>query len=167
VSVLKDTNDATITVPSSTFATISAAFVHEGVSVLDTGLAGRYHCHNYQGVPEKILQSCRQHGSIQFGVQSVVRSNKDGEILLHEDAVVMTGLRDILLEQSNWHLAISKARATVDGTACVLAFGSDAIPQSISRDAKVQILKPRRHDGREEIDEHFEKDIVEKEERQK
>lgn len=163
MSVLRDTNDATITVPSSSITALSAAFVNEGISVLDTGLAGRYHCHNYQGVPERILQCCEQHGSIQFGAQSMVRANTDGEILQHDNSVVMTGLRDILLEQSNWHSAISSARAMVNGTVFILAFGSDAIPQTISRDAKVHIIKPKRHDG-PEIDELSEKA---KEERQR
>ncbi|KAI9661722.1 MAG: Type I Iterative PKS [Bathelium mastoideum] len=69
----------------------------------------------------------------------VVRSNADGEVIFHDDAV-MTAARDILVECSNWHSVISRAAAplvTSDGTPFILAIGSDPVPLSISRNVEV------------------------------
>ena len=139
VSVIRDTNEATITAPSSSISDLSRHLSNEGVSAIDTGLTGRYHTPNHQRVPEKVLQACKQHGSVCFGKQHVVRSNTDGEILLHDDAVMAVS-RDILLERSNWYSVSSKAAlrlVELAGVPFVLALGSDAVPSSISRNVKV------------------------------
>ena len=139
VSVIRDTNEATITAPSSGISDLSRHLSNEGVSAIDTGLTGRYHTPNHQRVPEKVLQACKQHGGVRFGKQHVVRSNTDGEILSHDDAVMAVS-RDMLLERSNWHLVSSKAAlrlVELDGVPFVLALGSDAVPSSMSRNVKV------------------------------
>lgn len=146
VSVIRDSNDATITVPACAISDVSRELTSEGVSVLDTGLTGRYHTPGHQEVPHKILQGCQRHGSIYFGEQHLVRSNTDGEILAQDDATQGL-LRDMLIQRSNWHLVISEAMIRLHKvesenqgtTPFVLAFGTDAIPISISR--KVKVLK--------------------------
>ena len=139
VSVIRDANEATITAPSFGISDLSRHLSNEGVSALDTGLTGRYHTPDHQKIPEKVLQTCKQHGSVHFGKQHVVRSNTDGEIISHDDAVMAVS-RDMLLERSNWHSVSSKAAlrlAELDGVPFVLALGSDAVPSSISRNVKV------------------------------
>lgn len=139
VSVIRDTNEATIIAPSSGISELSRHLSNEGVSALGTGLTGRYHTPNHQRVPDKVLQTCKQHGDVRFGKQHVVRSNMDGEIFLHDDAV-MTVSRDILLERSNWHSVSSRAALRLvesDGEPFVLALGSDAVPSCISKNFKV------------------------------
>ncbi|KAL9093882.1 MAG: hypothetical protein Q9165_003805 [Trypethelium subeluteriae] len=139
VSVIRDTNDATITVPSPDTSSVINSLSEQGISALDTGLTGRYHTTDHEEISEKVIQSCKQHGSICFGEQHVVRSNTSGEFFLHTDAV-STAVRDILLECSNWHSVISRSASGLVGSndgSFALAIGSDAVPSSISRNLKV------------------------------
>lgn len=112
--------------------------------MLDTGLTGRYHSPNHHGALEKVLQSCKQSGDVRFGEQHIVRSNTNGEVFLHDDAVMAVS-RDILLERSNWHAVSSEAALRLvesDGMSLlVLAVGSDAVPSSVSRNVKVKVVK--------------------------
>ncbi|KAJ6173459.1 hypothetical protein N7485_006271 [Penicillium canescens] len=139
VSVIRSANEATITVPSSSIPDVSRHLQNEGIYVLDTGLTGRYHTHDHQGVPERVIQSCTQHARVDFGKQLDVRSDSDGQIL-SQHVGLMAASREILLECSNWHLALSESASRLSdmsGVPFVLAIGTDTALSSIPRNAKI------------------------------
>ncbi|KAJ6441026.1 Methylphloroacetophenone synthase [Purpureocillium lavendulum] len=139
ISVLRDENGATITVPSARISAVLMDLAAEGITANDTGLRGRYHTKSHQGIPEKVVASCREHGPVCFGKQQIVRSNGDGDIFPYGDTV-MGALCDILVRSSNWYSTISKAALRlpkVDKSPFILVIGSDAMPLSVSRSVKI------------------------------
>ncbi|KAK3938475.1 Methylphloroacetophenone synthase [Diplogelasinospora grovesii] len=131
ISVLRDANDATITVALASVPVVSKELTNHGVTVVDTGLTGRYHTQNHLEVPEKVVGA--------FGKQQVVRSNTDGKTLPQNNGI-LDAIRDILLQRSNWYSVITEAvspLAELDGSPFILAVGSDAIPLTVSRKFKV------------------------------
>lgn len=145
ISVLKDTRDASITVPTSCVAALKHDLSGVRISAVDTGLGGRYHFAPLDYVVEPILQACSALGSTSFGgLRAVVRSNEDGKVMDGSDpsALVRAALRCILATRCEWTSVmtpVAEALRSEEGrpAAFIQSFGADAVPLSVSRDVKV------------------------------
>jgi len=124
-------------------AKVSAELSARGMTVLATGLRGRYHSSTNLGAVDKITQACYtfegRHPS--FGTQQgLVLSNSNGKSIGTEGAV-STALTCILIERCNWHSVlaplIADLRRLTDEEATVLSIGADSVPLSLARGAKV------------------------------
>ncbi|KAL7626425.1 hypothetical protein AAE478_003197 [Parahypoxylon ruwenzoriense] len=138
ISVVKDVQDATITAPTSSVTELIQELSNRTVTVLETGLTGRYHSSVHRNAIEKILQVC-QEGTIHFNREITVRSNANSRIITAADAFAAV-LQSILLEQSNWHsvmLSVTPGIQDANVPGFILSIGTDAIPMSLSREIKV------------------------------
>ena len=126
ITVLRDLRDITVTTPTSAVEALCQELAYNGVSVLDTGLSGRYHTSVHKDIPEVILDAC---SDPQFGEQQLVRSNHDGKILSKGTALLV--LQDILCNQGNWYSTITLATSALPGEPTIISIGTDAMPHSI------------------------------------
>ncbi|OKL59537.1 hypothetical protein UA08_04992 [Talaromyces atroroseus] len=142
VAVIRDAYDITVTTPTSITALQQGLSTH-GVSVLDTGISGRYHVNIHTEAETKILNACQGRINPRFGDQKLVRSNANGEIIPHEEAV-WVALHSILTVQADWYHTICTATPALfddPGNSFILSIGADAIPQSVAR--RFSVVKTR------------------------
>ncbi|EXJ91405.1 hypothetical protein A1O1_04517 [Capronia coronata CBS 617.96] len=135
IAVDRDVRDVTITAPTLETESLLSKLTGHGLSVLDTGLSGRYHSITNKDVPANILDVIQRYLTEGFGSRDLVRSNTDGQVLC-DDNVVLTILKSILVDRAKWHSTISIAAdslRSLHGKAFILAIGADAIPPSIAR----------------------------------
>ncbi|TPX12643.1 uncharacterized protein E0L32_000820 [Thyridium curvatum] len=142
ISVLKDTHDASVTVPSASIGALKQELADRKVSAVDTGLSGRYHFSPLERAVEPIMEACSALGSTSFGMPRVpVRSNDDGKIMDDSNPAthVRVALRSILAARCKWTsvmMPVAEALRSLPG-AFIQSFGADAVPLSVSREIKV------------------------------
>lgn len=145
ISAVRDAHDATLTVPQGILPKVSEELSARGMTVLATGLRGRYHSSKYQGFEavDKIIKACDTFfgRKVSFGnQQGLVRSNADGQPIGTEDAV-STALACILIERSNWQTVLAPLMTVLRGSTGeevrILSVGADSVPLSLAKGAQV------------------------------
>lgn len=145
ISVLKDTYDASITLPTSSVAALKQDLTERRISAVDTGLGGRYHYAPLERVVQPILEACSTLGPTSFGPpRALVRSNDDGKAL--DDSTssdhARAALRSMLSKRCEWTSVMAPAAEALQSLAgrpgaFIQSFGADAVPLSVSKDIKV------------------------------
>lgn len=145
--MLKDTHDASITVPATSVAALKKDLAGSGILAVDTGLGGRYHFPPLERAVEPILEACGVLGPTSFGpLRVLVRSNDDGNNMDNGDssAHARAALRSILAHRCDWTSVMAPVAEALRSVAAagrpgafIQSFGTDAVPLSVSRDIKV------------------------------
>lgn len=130
ISVIRGMNEATITVPLSTATEVCRDLSKESISVLDTGLTGRYHTSDHRDLPEKIVESCQQFHDLSLGDHHSVQSSE----------AAINAVRGILVEMSDWLSSLSEPSSSltdIKGNLFVLAIGADTVRSVLPKSVKV------------------------------
>ncbi|TQS33501.1 hypothetical protein Golomagni_06152, partial [Golovinomyces magnicellulatus] len=114
LSVIRNANEATITVPSFCAAQISRRLSADGISVMDTGLTGRYHSQSHSLAPGQINSAFTELG---------YNLTNDAKKAVH----------GIMIEVSDWSAQFEAANISQNDV--VLTIG-DAVKCSLPRNTK-------------------------------
>ena len=137
--MIRDVRDVTATVRTSVVERLLEDLSQVGASVRDAGISGRYHIPIHKEIPRKILETCQAQFSPVLNGQSLVRSNTDA-CPFSDDNTALLALKCILGECADWYSTISTAASAlkkIRADPFILAFGNDAVPQSVLRSFSV------------------------------
>ncbi|KAI9714707.1 MAG: Type I Iterative PKS [Chrysothrix sp. TS-e1954] len=105
VSVIRNTNELTITVPTTSVLHVCDMLGQKGVSVLDTGITGRYHSSSHLKTIGEILRNCEEYMPTNLREHASVRANSTGHLLPNNDLFTAV-VEEILTRTSNWPLVL-------------------------------------------------------------
>ena len=120
-----DERAVTITTPTSSKDSLQKQLLKLGHSFLDIGLDGKYHNKEHADAPLNIIRACKDRLDPRFGSRELVRSNLDGAIIPHRNAVPKT-LESILVQHANWHLTVSASTETLPDKSLIISTSLDA-----------------------------------------
>ncbi|KAF2135593.1 uncharacterized protein K452DRAFT_260436 [Aplosporella prunicola CBS 121167] len=145
VSVISDSEAATITAPKADAAALHAHLLATGFSVKEIPLTGRFHIAAHQSSAQTLKKLCLAIEELQLpSAEDLVlplRSNIDGEVIV-SGSLSDIAIDSLLCHQSQWHLTISKAITKLgnQGQSLVLTAGfSECLPRSTHRAPNLKI----------------------------
>jgi acyl transferase domain-containing protein/nucleoside-diphosphate-sugar epimerase/SAM-dependent methyltransferase/acyl carrier protein len=134
-----------VTTSQKTASALEQQLKAVGVTVVEIGLWGRFHCECYRDDMESLLNFCDSQSAFQFpDASSLVlptRSNSGGDFITH-GKLHHIALRAILLEQSEWYRTFAAVQFSrlKDKDSRVVSFGPErCIPSSLMRGLSSQI----------------------------
>ena len=147
IMVIADDCNFTVNVDREHMAALSQELSEEGMSVMPTGLEGRYHSPTNKDAAERILALCESHAGLSFpdaghlGVP--VRSNATAQIIQGGSLNLLT-LQCIMLELADWHRTMSAATSDptlLENTTIMSLGATKSIPFSINKQSDFKIME--------------------------
>ena len=149
ISVIADETDVTVTVAKTHMAALSQELSEEGMSVIRTGLEGRYHSPKNEDSVNRIMElSESQHGLCLPDARDLltpVRSNTTSQIITQGSLNQQT-LHCIIHELANWHATFFAAASHLgqSGDDLILSFGTTkSIPSSFAKQLSSNIIEAK------------------------
>ncbi|RAL09587.1 putative polyketide synthase [Aspergillus homomorphus CBS 101889] len=147
ISVLYDTQRATVTISQHTASLLVQQLHAAGMVASEVGLQGRFHCRQYEKDLETVLRFCDSEPRFQFPDASQLAlpsyTNTDGQPLvtgrLHHLA-----LRAVLVEQCNWYKTFTAVQSSVlqSDSDVAVSFGpSRSVPPSLVRQLGARLVQ--------------------------
>lgn len=146
VSVCYDENRATVTTSTGTAALLQQRLRAAGVTSIEVGLYGRFHCECYRDDVESLISFCDTRPELQFpeasGLVLPTRSNSGGD-LITQGKLHHIALRSILVEQSLWYQTFCAVHSSrlIDKGSLLVCFGLErCVPPSLMRGLGPQLI---------------------------
>lgn len=149
ISVIADETDVTVTVAKTNMAALSQELSEEGMSVIRTGLEGRYHSPKNKNSVTRIMELCEtRHGLCLPDARDLltpVRSNTTSRTITR-GSLNQQVLHCIIHDLANWHAAFSAAASHLDQSRddLILNFGTTkSIPSSFAKQLSSNVMKAK------------------------
>ncbi|KAI0432332.1 hypothetical protein F5Y09DRAFT_153540 [Xylaria sp. FL1042] len=133
IAATRDERDLTITAPAEMATVLRENLLRNDIAFLEIGLNGRYHTGRHANIPARIIRACEGRLDLRFGNRELVRSNFDGQIIPHYDAV-RSILNSILVQPVSWYQTISTSAQSISKVpenSYILSIGGDTTTQSM------------------------------------
>ena len=147
ISVVVDEANVTVTVAKGDMAALSQELSEEGMSVIPTGLEGRYHSPTNRDCVNKILALCESDPSLSLpeahDLLVPVRSNATTQVLT-KGSLSRIVIEGIMCDLSDWHQTISAALSDVESLDknVIMGFGTTrSVPFSLVKQTGVMIIE--------------------------
>ncbi|KAI0159791.1 hypothetical protein GGR57DRAFT_521034 [Xylariaceae sp. FL1272] len=134
IAAIRDEQDLILTAPAAAAMSIRQDLALHGASFHEFDLPGRYHTPIHREVPPKIITACDGLLDPRFGRTELVRSNTDGHVISHQNAVAEV-LEAILARSVNWVKTFRTSAQFVDTASedsYILSVGGDSIIKSVT-----------------------------------
>lgn len=139
IMVIADYCSVTVNVDKEHMAALSQELSEEGMSVMPTGLEGRFHSPTNKDAAERILALCESQSELSFldaeNLEAPVRSNATAQIIQKGSLNRLT-LQCIMIELADWHRTMSAAASdlsSLDDKIFMSLGATKSIPLSINK----------------------------------
>lgn len=149
IMVIADDRNVTVNVDKEHMASLSQELSEEGMSVMPTGLEGRYHSPTNEDAVARILALCESQPDLSFlhaeALEAPVRSNATAQVIQKGSLNRLT-IQCIMLELADWHRTISAAASDlslVEDRMFMSLGATKSIPLSINKQNDFKLVEGR------------------------